>query len=100
MARSTYPTDLSDAEYTCLEPHLPGPRGRGRPRVHPLRELLDAMFYVLRSGCQWRLLPREFPPWRTVYHDWRAWRLAGLWERLNAALREQLRLQVGRSSQP
>ncbi len=100
MARCTYPTDLSDAEYACLEPHLPGPSGRGRPGVHSLRELLDAIFYVLRSGCQWRLLPREFPPWRTVYHYWRAWRLAGVWERLNAALRERLRLQAGRSAQP
>ena len=100
MARSTYPTDLSDAEYACLEPHLPGPKQRGRPRVHALRELIDAMFYVVRSGCQWRLLPREFPPWRTVYHYWRAWRLAGLWEHLNTALRERLRLRAGRHVHP
>ncbi len=71
MARSASLSDRSDAEYACLAPHLPLPCACGRPRKHPLRELLDGMFYVVRTGCQWpgwRALPHEFPPWRTVYH--------------------------------
>jgi putative transposase len=83
-----------------LAPHLPPPKLRGRPRARPLREILDAIFYVIRSGCQWRLLPCEFPPWQTAYHYFRAWRLDGTWERLNAALREQLRVRAGRDPQP
>ena len=72
----------------------------GRPRVHPLREILDAIFYVVRSGCQWRLLPHEFPPWQTIYHYFRLWRLDGTWERLNAVLRERLRERTGRHPHP
>ena len=100
MCRRTYPSDLSDAEYACLEPHLPRPLHPGRPRTHPLREILDAIFYVIRTGCQWRLLPHEFPPWQTAYHYFRLWRLDGTWERLNTALREQLRTRGGRERQP
>jgi putative transposase len=100
MSREPYPTDLSDAEYASLEPHLPPPATRGRPRLRPLRELLDAIFYVIRTGCQWRCLPHEFPPWQTAYHYFRLWRLDGTWERLNAALRERLRVRAGRDPQP
>ena len=69
MKRRPYATDLSDAEYACLAPHLPPPMPTGRPRLRPLREILDGIFYVARTGCQWRLLPYEFPPWQTVYHS-------------------------------
>jgi putative transposase len=100
MTTSKYSTDLSDAEWDCLEAHLPVPNKRGRPRVHSLREILDAVFYVLRSGCPWRLLPRDFPPWKTVYHYFRQWRLEGIWERLHTVLRERLRIRVGRNPQP
>src|SRR5215207_3291344 len=94
MRRSKYPTDLSDTEWECLNAHLPAreKRSRGRPRLHSPRQILDAVFYVLRSGCPWRLLPRDFPPWRTVYHWFRRWRIEGTFERLNAALRESLRV--------
>jgi putative transposase len=100
MSRAAYPTDLSDAEYAYLAPHLPPPASRGRPRLRPLREILDAIFYVARTGCQWRLLPREFPPWQTVYHYFRRWRLDDTWERLNAALVQRLRVRAGRAPQP
>ena len=100
MSREAYPTDLSDAENACLQPQLPHPVRPGRPRVHPLREILDASFYVVRTGCQWRLLPHEFPPWQTVYHYFRQWRLDGTWERLNSALRGRLRMRSGRNPQP
>ena len=64
--RKAYQTDLSDAEGSCLESYIPVPKENGRPRLHDLREILDAIFYVLRSGCAWRLLPHDFPPWKTV----------------------------------
>jgi putative transposase len=59
--RKPYPTDLSDAEWNYIEPHMPAPKGLGRLRVHDLREILNAVFYLLKSGCQWRLLPHDFP---------------------------------------
>jgi putative transposase len=77
MPSKSYPSDLSDAEWSLLKPHLPGPKRWGRPRLHSPREILDAIFYVLKSGCQWRMLPRGFPPWKTVYHYFRTWRLDG-----------------------
>ena len=98
--RKTYPTDLSDAEWNYIEPHLPAPKGHGRPRTHSLREILDAVFYVLKSGCQWRLLPHDFPRWPTVYHYFRKWRIDGTWERINRALRERLRVRLKRDPQP
>lgn len=95
-----YPTDLSDAEWTLLAPLIPSPKLGGRPPKWTRRHLLDGIFYVVRSGCQWRLLPREFPPWQTVYHYFRLWRLDGTWERLHSALREQERRRQGRDPQP
>ncbi len=81
-------------------PHLPEPTGQGRPRLHGLRAILDAVFYVLKSGCPWRLLPRDFPPWKTVYDWFRKWRIDGTFERLNAELRERLRIRSGRNPRP
>jgi putative transposase len=98
--RKPYPTDLSDAEWSCLEEHLPAPQNYGRPRVHSWREILNAIFYIVRGGCPWRLLPHEFPPWKTVYHYFRSWRLDGTWERMHRALRERVRVRIGRNSQP
>src|SRR5918998_6736734 len=95
-----YLTDLSDLEWRCIEPYVSPPNRRGRPRIHSLRRILDAVFYVLRSGCAWRLLPRGFPPWRVVYYWFRKWRIEGTFERLNAALRERLRKRSGRNVQP
>ena len=99
MKRS-YSTDLSDAEWECLELHVPPPNKWGRPKTHTTREILNAIFYVLKSGCPWRLLPRDFPPWETVYWWFRRWRLDGTFERLNAALRERLRIRLGRNAHP
>ncbi len=98
--RKSYPTNLTDAEWHYLKSHLPTPKRRGRPRIYGFREILDAVFYVLRSGCAWRLLPRDFPPWETVYHYFRKWSLDGTWERLNHTLRECLRTTLGRNPQP
>jgi putative transposase len=98
--RRAYQSDLSDAEWSCLELHLPAPKSYGRPRLHSPREILDAIFYVLKSGCAWRLLPHDFPPWKTVYHYFRAWRLSGLWERVHSALRERVRVPLKRNPHP
>jgi len=85
--RKTYPTDLSDEEWAYIAPHLPAPSAPGRPRLHSLREVLDAIFYIVRGGCAWRLLPNDFPPWKTIHHYFRRWRMDGSWERMHAALR-------------
>jgi putative transposase len=77
MKRRGYWTDLSDAEFAWLLPQLPESKRRCRPRAHPLREILDASFYVVRSGCSWRLLPADFPPWQTISQYFRLWRLDG-----------------------
>jgi putative transposase len=98
--KKSYSTDLTDAEWECIKPYVPAPSKRGRPRIHGSRIILDAIFYVLRSGCPWRLLPRDFPPWKTVYHWFRKWRIDGTFERLNVALRERLRARLGRNPQP
>lgn len=95
-----YPSDLSDAQWMRLEPLLPPVRSGGRPRAHPLREVVDALRYVLRGGIAWRALPHDYPPWQTVYHYFRTWRMDGTWERLNDELRELVRERVGRNAQP
>jgi putative transposase len=98
--RKPYPTDLSDAEWSYIEPHMPASKEHGRPRTHSPREILDAIFYVVHSGCQWRLLPHDFPKWPTVYHYFRRWRIEGTWERINQAIRESLRVRLKRNPQP
>lgn len=98
--RSAYATDLSDEEWEILRPLVPEAKPGGRPRVHRTRELLDAIFYVVRGGCAWRLLPHDFPPWQTAYHYFRAWRLDGTWEMIHAVLRERSRLGSGRERVP
>jgi putative transposase len=98
--RRAYQSDLSDAEWSCLESYLPAPKANGRPRIYPLREILNAIFYVVRSGCAWRLLPHDFPSWKTVYHYFRFWRLDGTWERMHAALRDRVRVRLKRNPQP
>jgi putative transposase len=98
--KRTYPTDLSDEEWKHIEPSVPASKPRGRQRIHSPRQILNAVFYVLRSGCPWRLLPHEYPPWKTVYHYFRQWRINGTFEKLNAVLRERLRSCLGRNPQP
>jgi putative transposase len=98
--RRSYPTDLSDDEWEILKPLIPEAKPGGRPRAHQPRELLNAIFYVLKGGCAWRLLPHDFLPWQTTYHYFRAWRMDGTWERIHATLRERLRRLLGREPTP
>jgi transposase len=100
MSRRRYPTDLTDAEWAVLAPLVPAPKPGGRPAVHTRREVVDAILYVLRAGEAWRLLPHDLPPWQTVYHYFRLWRLDGTWEAINAALRAQVRVRAGRQPTP
>ena len=101
MESRRYPTDLSDAGWSLLKSHLPAPKRRGRPRrVHSPHAVLNAVFYVSKTGCQWRMLPHDFPPWKTVFHYFRMWRLDGTWEALNHAMRERLRVRLARDPQP
>lgn len=95
-----YPTDLTDAEWEVLKQHLPVKRPLGRPCGHPLRAILDAVFYLLRTGCPWRYLPRDFPPWQTVYYHFRRFRLDGTWHHLLTALRMVERRRIGKQPQP
>lgn len=100
MKRKPYQTDLSNAEWALLESHMPQPVKLGRPRTHAQLGIVNAIFYLLRTGCQWRHLSHEFPPWQTVYSYFRSWRLSGLWERLNRALLRQVRQKQGRNAEP
>jgi len=99
-ASTPSPTDLSEREWAILAPLLPPAKPGGRPRTVDLRRILNGICYVLRSGCQWRLLPREYGPWSTVYAYMRAWRRAGVWERIHTILRERVRQQAGRLPTP
>lgn len=98
--RKKYPSDLSDAEWNSLREYLPTPKAQGRPRTHPLRDVLDAIFYVLKTGCQWRFLPHDFPPWSSVYYHFRRFRLSGLCSVILKVLREAERKRVGKDPQP
>ena len=91
MNRQPYPTDLSDTEWHRLAPLVPKPKAGGRPPKYPRREILNAILYVVRAGCAWRLLPHEFPSWRIVYHYFRHWKQTGVWKRIHDRLRKWLR---------
>lgn len=98
--RRYYSSDLTNREWAILEPLIPPPKSGGRPCRWERREIVDASLYVLRSGGIWRLLPHDFPPWQTVYHYFRLWRLDGTWERIHTALREQAGRRAGREATP
>jgi putative transposase len=97
--RKTYPTDLSDTEWARLKTRLPDAMLPGRLRAHSLRDIFDAIFYVLRSGCPWRMLPGDFPPWSTVYYHFRRFRLSGLWQHV-VILRAAERKRNGKDPNP
>jgi transposase len=95
-----YPSDLTDREWEILEPLIPPAKEGGRPRTTGMRDILNAIFYVDRTGCQWRALPHDFPPWSTVWGYFRAFRDNGTWQRMHTALREKTRVSVGREPTP
>lgn len=97
--RPNYPTDLTDEEWQIIEPLVPSVKSGGRPADHWRREIVNAIFYVLRTGCQWRMLPHDLPPWQTIYTYFRNWRLDGTWQRIHERLRRQVRQAAGRHPQ-
>src|SRR6516165_1261777 len=101
MSKSTrYPSDLTDRQWDLLRPLLPEARGVGRPPTVDRRDLLDAVLYILRTGCQWRQLPHDFPPWGTVSSQFCRWRRSGLWETIHHALYARARRKAGREPSP
>jgi transposase len=99
-SRTAYPTDLNDTEYAQIAPPLETTSKRGRPREIPYREILNAIFYVLKTGCGWRELPHDLPKWYTAYYYFRQFRLEGLWEEINEHIQKAVREKEGRAAQP
>lgn len=95
-----YPSDLSDAQWKRIASMIPAARPGGRPRRCSTRELLNAMFYVVRTGCAWRMLPHDFPAWQTVYYYFRRWQSDGTWQKIHDSLRRRVRVQAGRRREP
>ena len=100
MERRAYPSDISDREWDIIEPLLPSEKLRGKKREVELREIVNAIFYLLEEGCQWRALPHDFPHWSTVRTYFDKWNKNRVWYRMNQVLREKLRQQQGREKQP
>jgi len=100
MERKPYLSDLTDEQWKLVEPFLPDAKPGGRPRETDLREVLNALFYLVRSGCQWRMIPHEFPTWKTCYNYYRVWIESGTWDEIAFVLRMDVRIQAGRKDQP
>ena len=99
MKIASYDTDLTDAQWDLLKPMLPKRKKRGRPPTDP-RRIINAILYIVKGGIQWRLLPANFPPWKTVYHVFHKWSVENIWEALNARLRAHVRKSVGKDCRP
>ncbi len=100
MNRKPYPSDLSDAQWVELAPLIPSAKPGGHPRTVNMREVINALLYVLRSGCTWRMVPHDLPPWSTAWGYFRRWRKDGTWERIHDALRPRVREIEGREPSP
>jgi len=100
MKRKPYPSDLTDAQWDELAPLVPAPKPGGHPRTVDMREVINGILYVLRSGCAWRMMPHDLPPWGTAWGYFRRWRNDGTWERIHDALRPKVRELAGREATP
>jgi putative transposase len=101
-ARKRYPSDLTDLQWSNIEHLFPKPAGSktGRPRTYPVREIVNAVFYLARSGCAWRMLPHDFPPWKTISYYFYTWRDRGVWQEVHAILRVDTRRLADRQDTP
>ena len=99
MNIARYPSSLTDAQWSLMEPMLPKPKKRGRPLTNR-RKIIEAIFYILKGGIQWRMLPSDYPPWQTVYHVFRKWNKENVWDALNNQLRALAREAHGKRSRP
>lgn len=100
MSRPAYPSDLTDDEWSLIEPLIPVHTGVGHPQTVNLREIVNAILYWTDNGIKWRAMPHDLPPWSTVYDYYRRWARSGLWERINAHLVTLVRLEAGRDEEP
>lgn len=100
MRSSPYPSDLTDEQWSLLQPLIPRASEKGRARQTDMREVVNAIFYLNRAGCPWRMLPRDFPPWRTVYNYFEGWRDDGTWATIGRNFRKKLRVAAGREPTP
>jgi putative transposase len=100
MLNQTYPTDLTDSQWEHIKDLLPAVKVRGRPRELELRQVVNAILYLVVGGIQWRMLPREYPCWQSVYYYFRHWQRGGTWHRLHEGLRARVRRQAGRHKHP
>jgi transposase len=98
--RPQYPTDLNDREWALIQHLVPEAKPGGRPEAYPKREILNGSFYLLRSGCSWRMLPHDLPPWRIVYDYFWQWRQDGTWLLIHDLLRGDVRVAAGKRRQP
>jgi len=98
--RKRYPSDLTDKQWQEIESLIPPPKPGGRPRKVNMREVLNGIFYLVRGGCSWRMLPNDFPPWGTVHYYYWRFRREGVWQKINDVLREKVRLQEKRKATP
>ena len=100
MRRTPYPTDLTDRQWRLMEPYGPRPKPGGRPAKYDRRDVVDAILYQARNGCTWRALPHDLPPYRIVFHYFRAWQADGTWDRIHDALRAKVRRAAGKTPKP
>src|ERR1700682_1785836 len=100
MERSSYPSDLTDEQWELVRRMIPPAEPGGRHRSVDMREVLKGILYLVRSGCAWRALPHEFPPWGTVHYYYRRFRLDGSWQKIHDALRARVRHKAGRRKSP
>ncbi len=100
MARIAYPSDLTDAQWRLIERRIPPAQPGGRYRSVNMRAVVNGILYLVRTGCSWRQLPHDFPPWGTVHWYYRCFRLDGTWQKIHDALRDKVRVSVGRKKSP
>jgi putative transposase len=100
MKTQTYPTDLTDRQWDCIKDLIPAAKSGGRPRSLDMRQVINAILYIVVTGCQWRMLPKDYPKWQSVYHYFRIWRDDGSWQRIHDTLRAEVRRQAGRHKHP
>lgn len=100
MARTPYPSDLTDEQWSIIEPMIPPEEPGGRPREVDMREVVNGIIYLNRTGCSWRQLPHDFPPWGTTHYYYRRFRLDGTWERIHDKLREKVRRKADKKPTP
>lgn len=100
MERKPYPSDVTDGQWRLIEPLIPPPKPGGRPREVDLREVVNGILYVVRTGCSWRQVPHDFPPWITIYYYFRRFQRDGTWRKIHDRLRARVRRKVGKKPTP